>query len=59
MILCFEEQQMMGWAMREGAEFVDGDDNRFPLDDQSWKTLGQQFWAHLMNCLLEEHCIQI
>ena len=53
------EKQTMGWAMREGAEFVDGDDDGFPLDDQSWETLGQQFWAYLMYRLLEEHHIQI
>ena len=68
MILCFEEQwmtdvmlekQTMGWVMKEGVEFVDGDDDRFPLDDQSWEIPGQQFQAHLMNHLLEEHHIQI
>ena len=29
------EKQMMGWTMREGVEFVDSDDDGFPLGGQS------------------------
>ena len=68
MILHFEEKRMtdgtlekrmMGWAIQEGAEFVEGEEGTFSLDDESRETPGQQFRACLMAWLLEERHLQI
>ena len=53
------EKQTMGWAIQEGAEFVEGEEGTFSLDDESRETPGQQSWAYLMAQLLEERCLQI
>ena len=53
------EKWTMGWAIREGAEFVEGKEGAFSLDDKSRETPGQQFQAYLMAQLLEERCLQI
>ena len=53
------EKRTMGWAIREGAEFVKGKEGAFSLDDESRETPGQQFRAYLMARLLEERRLQI
>ena len=53
------EKWTMGWVIQEGAEFVEGEEGAFSLDDESREMPGQQFWAYLMARLLEECCLQI